>query len=80
MKYPWRICRFDVAEHLTGKRRTYAAVKAAVLAAGKFSVFEATASAKSAALFMELERDPEIERFDLPFPWIGIRRRATTSL
>lgn len=78
-EFVMHICRFDSAEHLTGKRRTYASVKAAVLEAGRFSVFEATSSAKNAAIFTEIERDPEIETFRNPpgYPWIGVRRRAT---
>lgn len=70
------VCRFDTAEHLTGKRRTYAAVKEAVLAAGRFSAFEASANAKSAAIFTRLCRDPDVETFDLGFPWTGVRRKA----
>jgi hypothetical protein len=70
------ICRFDSAEHLTGRKRTYEAVKAAVLEAGRFSVFEATANQRNASLFTRLCRDPELETFDMWFPWTGIRRRA----
>lgn len=69
------VCRFDSAEHLTGRKRTYEAVKAAVLEAGRFSAFEATASNKNAALFTRLCRDPEIETFDMGFPWTGVRRK-----
>lgn len=70
--------RFDSADHLTGKARTYEAVKAAVLAAGRFSVFEATANDRNAAIFTALEHDPEVETFRNPpgFPWIGIRKRV----
>ena len=46
-----------------------------VLEAGRFSVFEATASAERGRLFTRLERDPELERVPLGFPWIGIRRK-----
>jgi hypothetical protein len=71
------IDRFDTTEHLRGRARTYANVKAAALAAGRFSVFEATSNAKNAALFTDLENDPEVETFRDPpgFPWIGVRRR-----
>ena len=70
------IDRFDSASHLTGRKRTYETVKAAVVEAGRYSVFEATDSNANAALFMRLDRDPELERFDLPYPWIGIRRKG----
>lgn len=67
---------FDSVDHLTGKRRTYKAVKAAVLEAGKFSVFEAMADMKSARMFTRLCQDSEVETFHLPFPWTGVRRKA----
>lgn len=70
------IDRFDSTEHLTGKKRTYQAVKEAALAAGRFSVFEATSTQKNAVLFTDLVRDPEIEAFDLGYPWTGIRRKG----
>lgn len=69
------ICRFESAEHLTGKKRTYEAVKAAVLEAGRFSVFEATANAKSASIFGRLCRDPEVAIVPMPFPWTGVKRK-----
>jgi len=61
---------------LRGKALTYEAVKARVLESGRFSVFEATASAKRASLFTQLERDPDVVRVQLGFPWIGIQRRV----
>jgi hypothetical protein len=66
---------FDSADHVKGKRRTYESVKAAVLAAGRFSVFEATFNTQNVALFDKLTRDPEIETFDMGFPWTGVRRK-----
>ncbi len=71
----FHVDRFDSAEHLTGKKRTYESVKAAVIEAGRFSTFEATTSAKNAALFTRLCKDPEVEVFDMGFPWMGVRRR-----
>lgn len=71
------ICRFDSADNLVGKKRTYESVKEAVLAAGRFSVFEATSSTRNAALFDSLCRDPELETFSLRYPWTGIRRRPS---
>ena len=69
------VCRFDSTEHLTGKRRTYASVKAAALVAGRFSVFEATATHRNAVLFTDLLRDPDVETVELGYPWVGVRRR-----
>ncbi len=65
---------------LRGKALTYEAVKARVLAAGRYSVFEATASAKRAALFTQLQRDPDLESVPLEFPWIRIRRKDLEAL
>jgi len=69
---------FDSAGDLVGRKRTYEAVKAAVLEAGRFSVFEATEDAKSARIFERLKRDPEVEVFEMGFPWHGVR--AHTAL
>lgn len=74
------VCSFESTSHLTGKRRTYAAVKAACLEAGRFSVFEAAQTRRDACLFFDLERDPEVEiDRTLGFPWIGVRRAARAS-
>jgi hypothetical protein len=80
------VCSFtstDEIKGLQGKRKlhgaagdsVYAALKATVLAAGRFSVFEATASTRAAHMFTRLCADPEVETFDMGFPWTGIRRR-----
>lgn len=69
------VCRFDSAGDLRGKKRTYENVKAAALNAGRYSVFEATENDRNAALFSRLARDPDVVIFDMPYPWIGIRRR-----
>lgn len=79
MKNHWSICRFDSAGHLRGRARTHAAVKAAVLEQGRFSVFEATATRESARLFTQLENDPKLERVKMGFPWIGLRRRSAAA-
>jgi hypothetical protein len=70
------ICRFDSASDIVGKKRTYESVKARVLEAVRFSVFEATNSQKDARLFGRLCQDPEIETFDAGFPWTGVRPRV----
>ena len=69
---------FDTAGHLAGRKRTYKTIKAAALDAGRYSVFEATADLKSARMFMKLDKDPEVERYELAFPWIGVRRKVTS--
>lgn len=68
---------FASADHIQGRRRTYAAIKKMALSAGRYSIFEATSSTKNAKLFMRLDRDPMVERFDLGYPWIGVRQRET---
>ena len=66
--------RFDSAEHLRGKTRTYKAVKEAVVAAGRFSIFEATATAADARLFTRLSRDPGlVVTRDDGYPWITVK-------
>lgn len=69
------VCHFASADHLVGKRRTYEAVRDAVLERGRFSVFEVN-TAKDAKLFTRLCADPEIETFEMGFPWTGVRRKA----
>lgn len=81
------VCSFastDEIKGLQGTRRlrgaaaerVYACLKATVLAAGRFSVFEATSSVRAAHFFMQLQQDPELEVFDLPFPWTGVRAKS----
>lgn len=74
------ICRFDSADHLTGKQRTYESVKSAVIAAGRYSVFEATSSKKNAAIFNAIDRDPELIVERAGFPWTNVRRRLTMAV
>ena len=70
------VCSFDSTMDIKGKRLTYATIKAAVLEAGRFSVFEATHTRLRAKLFDQLCKDPEMETFQMGFPWTGIRRKA----
>lgn len=81
------VCSFastDEIPGLQGKRRlygtaadkVYAVLKATVLKAGKFSVFEATSSMRAAHMFTRLCEDPELEVVQLPFPWTGIKERS----
>lgn len=75
------LCRFDTTGDLPAKeRRDYATVKAAVLAAGRFSVFEASETPTSRRLFTRLEHDPELELILDPayaYPWTGVRKKET---
>lgn len=65
--------RFDTVSELRGKKRTYKNIKAAVLAAGKFSCFDIE-SEKDGRIFTRLCRnDPEVETFDMGYPWTGVR-------
>ena len=66
--------RFDTVSDLRGKKRTYANIKAAVLKAGRFSVFDVESNSDG-KLFTRLLNDPEIETFYLCYPWTGVRRR-----
>jgi hypothetical protein len=71
------VCHFSSADHLRGRKRTYESVREAVLKAGRYSVFEATETSASAALFTRLDKDPTLERFEMGYPWIGVKLRAT---
>jgi predicted kinase len=68
------ICSFQSADNVTRKTR-YEDLKAQVLKAGRFSVFEATANDRAALLFSQLCRDPELETETLGFPWTAVRRK-----
>lgn len=70
--------RFDTVSHLRGKNRTYENIKAAVLKAGRFSCFDVETQ-KDGVMFTKLCRDPEIETFDMAYPWTGVRRRIHTD-
>jgi hypothetical protein len=68
------VCSFDVTSDL--KKLTYGTVKERVLAAGRFSVFDATRSQKMARIFQALESDPEIVCTRIGFPWIKVERKS----
>jgi hypothetical protein len=78
MAYQVYIDSFSETDHLRGKRLTYAAVKDAVLAAGRFSVFEATETPQRARIFDRLCKDPEIETDNVScaYPWTLVRRKV----
>lgn len=60
------------------QRMGYPAFRAAVLKAGRFSVFEATETAWRARLFTDLCNDPTVET-DISggYPWTLVREKAT---
>ena len=66
------VCQFDSTAYV--EKPTYRKIKAAVLKAGRFSVFEATESPRKARWFERLHKDPELEVFQVPFPWVGVRK------
>jgi hypothetical protein len=76
---PVHACSFQSAPDVT-RRTTYAEVKTAVLAAGRFSTFEADANKHAARLFTQLCSDPTVETFDMGYPWTGVRRRVGLDL
>jgi hypothetical protein len=78
-KYGIHIDRFDSADDIRGKQRTYEAVKARILNIGRFSCFEASQDRKSADIFTRLCRDPEIEVVEMGYPWTGIRRKQVSE-
>jgi hypothetical protein len=69
------VCSFTSTDQLRGRKRTYENLRAAVLEAGRFSVFEATGTMRDARMFTRLAKDPGIETFKMGFPWTGVRRR-----
>jgi hypothetical protein len=78
-KYGWHICSFDSTGDLKGKNLTYENVKKIVLEAGRFSVFEATASTKHANIFTKLCKDPELEIVKMGYPWTGVRLKTKSE-
>ncbi|MCR4322836.1 MAG: hypothetical protein NUV61_02000 [Candidatus Azambacteria bacterium] len=71
--------RFDTVSDLRGKNRTYENIKAAVLKAGRFSCFDVETK-KDGMMFTKLcHDDPEIETFDMGYPWTGVRRRTSRA-
>jgi predicted kinase len=57
--------------------RDYEKVKAAALAAGRFSVFEATQSDTAARQMTTLCRDPDVEIDNTcGYPWTLVRKRS----
>jgi len=59
--------------HGAAAERVYASLKATVLKAGRFSIFEATGSKRGAVFFERLHNDPELEVEQQPYPWLGVK-------
>lgn len=76
------VCSFEGVPNAQEAYRTggYVAFKEAVLEAGRFSAFEASANDKMAKLYTALCRDPEVET-DISggYPWTKVRRRTAPS-
>lgn len=75
-RYAVHICNTTSgADELPRRKQTYENIKALVLAAGEFSVFEATATPHLARMFDRLCRDPELVTEQRGFPWTAVRRK-----
>ena len=76
------VCSFDSVSHLTGRQRTYKNIKAAVLAAGRFSCFDVNTE-KDGRIFTKLCNDPELkimhEEEGYEYPWTGVRLKEVTN-
>lgn len=73
------ICTFQAVPTVNRKTK-YEDLKAAVLAAGRFSAFEASDNRWSAGMYTRLCRDPDIEKVDLGYPWTGVKLRESPDL
>jgi hypothetical protein len=62
------------------KKATYETVKARVLAAGRFSSFEASASASRAAIFDHLCNDPELVCTAVEYPWVKVEKASKAAV
>jgi hypothetical protein len=74
--YAVHICSLQSVPDVTQKM-TYEELRTAVLKAGRFSTFEASANPRAAMLFTRLCRDPTLETTPKGFPWTEVRERAT---
>ena len=68
------ICSFQGVDTPT-RKTLYEDFRAAVLRAGRFSVFEATANDTAAAMFTRLCRDPGVVTEPVGFPWTKVRAK-----
>ena len=70
------LCSFEAVAWPRGRAQTYANVKAAVLRAGRFSVFEATETQARARLMTRLALDPDLVFTQVGFPWTEVRAKG----
>lgn len=76
-RYAVHVCSFEACDLPRGRKLTYAAFTRAVLAAGRFSVFEATANQRVARMFTRMGKDSRFV-FDTQttgFPWTRVAKR-----
>lgn len=78
MSHGVHICSFEAGPKVTRKTE-YLEFRAAVLKAGRFSVFEATASTRAAALYDRLCQDPDVATEPVGFPWTRVRAKAEVA-
>jgi hypothetical protein len=57
--------------------RNYKDLKRAVLRAGRFSIFEATATPRSCRMYTRLNHDPDliVDPEKMTFPWIAVAKK-----
>lgn len=77
-KYTIHVCSFDGGPDVT-RKTTYEEVRTAVLASGRFSVFEATETPHAARLYSRLMRDQTLEITRKAFPWTAVRLKTNTG-
>ena len=67
------LCSFASGPEKITRRTKYEDVRAAVVKAGRYSVFEATDNERAASIFSAIDRDPElIVGRSSGFPWITV--------
>ena len=69
------VCSLSSGPEKITRRTKYDDVKAAVVKAGRYSVFEATANEFAAAIFTCIDRDPELITKRIAYPWIGVAEK-----
>lgn len=67
------VCSFESG--IKTSRMRYAEFREAVIAVGRFSVFEATATVKASKLYTRLCADPTVVTTPLGFPWTKVERK-----
>ena len=73
----FHVDRFDTTMDIPPRKRSYEAIKARVLEAGRFSVFEATDNPRNAWLFTKLHRDDELVcDHTKEYPWVYVTRKV----